>query len=102
MENWYEKQKKIIMLLLFVATPAFGGVGITVGQNGEIHCSGCRFKTIDGVKYVCTGSLSNERCTKRDEWVRNVKDTKSASKNNEDMSYLQKEMERIAREKAKK
>ena len=51
------------ILLLLLATPVYAGVSVTITQSGEIHCSGCRYKTIDGVKYVCTGSLSDERCT---------------------------------------
>ena len=75
------------ILLLLLATPVYAGVSVTITQSGEIHCSGCRYKTIDGVKYVCTGSLSDERCTKHDVWIKNVR---TKPKKNVDMSHLRK------------
>lgn len=77
--------KFIFILATLITSQAFG-LGVSVMQDGTIHCRGCRFKTIDGVQYVCTGSIANERCTKRDEWIKAVKAPKQM--NNEDMSYL--------------
>lgn len=72
-------------LFLLITTPAWGW-GYSVDHNGNITCHGCRFKNIDGVQYVCTGSLNNEKCTERNKWIKNVKKPKVM--NNEDMSYL--------------
>lgn len=77
--------KKILILATLISTPVFGA-GISVMQDGTIHCRGCRFKTIDGVQYVCTGSLANEDCTKREQFIKNARKPKAM--NNEDMSYL--------------
>lgn len=72
-------------LFLLITTPAWGW-GYTVDHNGNIHCRGCRYKNIDGVQYVCTGSLANESCTKREQFIKNARKPKAM--NNEDMSYL--------------
>ena len=85
--------KRLAILATLISTSAFGA-GISVMQDGTIHCRGCRFKTIDGVQYVCTGSLANERCTRRDKWIKDVKAPKQM--NNEDMSYLRESAERAA------
>lgn len=77
--------KIIFILATLISTSAFGA-GISVMQDGTIHCRGCRFKTIDGVQYVCTGSLANESCTKREQFIKNARKPKMM--NNEDMSYL--------------
>ena len=84
--------KKIFILTTLISTSAFGA-GISVMQDGTIHCRGCRFKNIDGVQYVCTGSIANERCTKREQFIKNARKPKMM--NNEDMSYLREETRRI-------
>lgn len=84
--------KKILILATLITSSAWG-VGITVNHNGDIHCRGCRFKNIDGVQYVCTGAIANERCTRRDKWIKQVKAPKAM--NNEDMSYLREETRRM-------
>ena len=77
--------KKIFILITLITSQAFGA-GISVMQDGTIHCRGCRYKNINGVQYVCTGSLRNETCTEREQWIKNVRKPKAM--NNEDMSYL--------------
>lgn len=85
--------KKILVLATLISTPAFG-LGVHVLQDGTIHCRGCRYKNIDGVQYVCTGSIANEKCTRRDKWIKNVRKPKMM--NNEDMSYLREAAQRKA------
>lgn len=74
------------LLFLLITTPAWGW-GYTVSQDGTIHCRGCRYKNIDGVQYVCTGSPRNESCTKKEQWIKNVRNMPKTMVN-EDMSYL--------------
>ena len=77
--------KKVFVLTTLITSQAFGA-GVSVMQDGTIHCRGCRYKNINGVQYVCTGSLRNETCTELEQWIKNVRKPKAM--NNEDMSYL--------------
>ena len=83
--------KKLILTTAIIFGLASGvnvaeAVMITVDKEaGIVNCRGCRNKTIGGVDYVCTGSLSNETCTEKKKFINNwlTFDAKKAEKFNE-------------------
>lgn len=79
----------LALFMLFSIINVANAVMITVNkENGVVNCRGCRNKTIDGMQYICTGSLNNENCTEKNKFIENWLnfDAKKAEKFNEDMS----------------